>query len=117
MRFTYIIESNLLYSKSTYFNENLIHNILMELSRIMFGQRAGHCGPVKLTHKKSYDKQGGTKLVAPQGISWARTLEEGRLVHSPSFTSFTWFPRKLRPRVDKGLRVFTGKDNSDGKMV
>lgn len=51
MRATHITKCNVLYSKSTNLNINLIQNTLMEISRIMFDQMPGHCGPSKLTHK------------------------------------------------------------------
>lgn len=42
------MEGNLLYSKSTDLNVNLIpKNTFTETSKIMFGQISGHCSPAK----------------------------------------------------------------------
>ena len=51
MRPTYIIKDNLLYSKSTDLDVNLILKIPPETYRIMFDQIPGYCGPAKWTHK------------------------------------------------------------------
>lgn len=49
MTFTHIGESNLLYSKSTDLNINLIQN-----TQTNIWHTSGYCSPAKLTHKISY---------------------------------------------------------------
>lgn len=51
MRLNNTMEYNLLYSKYTNLNVNLIQNIVTEKSRVMLDQVPGHCGSVKLTRK------------------------------------------------------------------
>lgn len=47
------IEDNLLYSKSTDLNVNLIQNTLTATSRIMFGHMYGHHSPANMTNEIS----------------------------------------------------------------
>ena len=54
MRPTNTMEYNLLYSKFTNLNINLIQNAITEISRIMFDQVSGHHGSAKLTQKINY---------------------------------------------------------------
>ena len=81
MRPTHIMESNLLYSKSTNWNINLLQNTLMETSRIMCGYLSGHCSPVGLpdimNHHISYQWPTGSSLLV---LSHGCTIESpGRL--------------------------------------
>lgn len=54
MRSTHFMEDNLLYSKFSDLNVNLIQDILRETSRIMFDHTSGNWGLVKLAHKTDH---------------------------------------------------------------
>ena len=54
MKSIYIRKGNLLYSKFTGLNVNLIQGILTETVRLTFGYISGHSGPTKLVHTISH---------------------------------------------------------------
>ena len=53
----HIMESDVLHTKSTNLNINLIQNTLTETSKIMFDYISAYHSPAKVTHKVNHHKQ------------------------------------------------------------